>query len=245
MSDLEDQNKTEVDNSEDSPVEKQDYSDSNEQSAEVNEQLLNEQLIDSNESETYHDSLESDKKLINLSDINYNLHLINQEINDIKELFTKKSSYNEIQEETISTMHNELQQYKDDMYAKIIIPILKDIIDIRDSILRVSAAYLHKPENEQAIPNKTFAGYALDIQDILERYGVEVYQNEPESAYIPLMQRILKKINTDDESKHGLISESLSSGYLYNGKPISPEKVIVYKYEKTEQTKEDEGSNPQ
>ena len=45
---------------------------------------------------------------------------------------------------------------------------------------------------------------------------------------------------TPVEELHGKIAESLSSGYDYMGKTISPEKVAVYIYQKPEET---EGEN--
>ncbi|WP_054864948.1 nucleotide exchange factor GrpE [Methanosarcina barkeri] len=83
----------------------------------------------------------------------------------------------------IDQMHKELQKYKDDIYSQVLRQVLLDIIEVRDSILRITDFYLKKPEGERDIPNETFAGYALDIQDILDKNGVEIYESSPGDSF--------------------------------------------------------------
>ena len=123
------------------------------------------------------------------------------------------------------------------MYAQLVRPILLDIIEVRDSIMRIAATYQKKPEGERDIPNKTFADYSYDLQDILEKNNVEIYKSKKGDEFTPIRQRVIKKEVTHDESLHGKIAESLSCGYCYNGRVISAEKVSVYYYEKLEETK--------
>ena len=155
-------------------------------------------------------------------------------------LFNARIMHTEHEEKIIDQMHEELQKYKGDMYAKLTRPILLDVIEVRDSIMRVSAAYLAKPEGEQSIPNKIFSDYAYDLQDILEKNSVEIYRSKSGDDFIPIKQRVIKKVITSDEALHGKVAESLSCGYNYNGRTISAEKITVYFYEKT--MKENENS---
>lgn len=153
-------------------------------------------------------------------------------LEELRELFERRVAHTDMEEKVIDRMHAELQRYKEDMYAQLVRPILLDIIEVRDSIQRMAANYLARPEGEQSIPNKTFAGYAYDLQDILEKNQVEVYRSQPGDSFTPLRQRVIKKIQTGDESLHGTLAESLSSGYAYGGRVLSPEKIAVYLYEK-------------
>lgn len=136
------------------------------------------------------------------------------------------------EEKIVDYMHKELQKYKEDLYAQLVRPILLDVIEVRDSIMRIAEAYLSKPEGEQNIPNKTFSDYAFDLQDILEKNSVEIYRSKSGDTFTPIKQRIIKKVATSDVALHGKIAESLSCGYSYNGRTISPEKVNVYYFEK-------------
>ena len=140
------------------------------------------------------------------------------------------------EDKIIDQMHSELQKYKDDMYAQLVRPILLDIIEVRDSIMRIAATYQKKPEGERDIPNKTFADYSYDLQDILEKNNVEIYKSKTGDEFTPIRQRVIKKEVTHDESLHGKIAESLSCGYCYTGRVLSSEKVSVYYYEPVDTT---------
>lgn len=155
-----------------------------------------------------------------------------ERVESLNTLFNARIMHTDHEEKIVDQMHKELQKYKEDMYAQLVRPILLDVIDVRDSIMRMAAAYLAKPEGEQSIPNKTFSDYAYDLQDILEKNSVEIYRSKPGDDFTPIKQRAIKKVATDDESLHGKVAESLSCGYCYNGRTISAEKITVYYYEK-------------
>ncbi len=168
---------------------------------------------------------------ISNGDILQNITDLSAKIDSLNQLFSEEIQHLEHEEKTISQMHKELQKYKDDIYSQVLRQVLLDIIEVRDSILRMTDFYLKKPEGEQDIPNETFAGYALDIQDILEKNGVEIYESSPEDSFLPLKQRAIKKVVTGSKELHGKVAESLSCGYSYNGKTISAEKIAFYYYE--------------
>jgi molecular chaperone GrpE (heat shock protein) len=163
--------------------------------------------------------------------INEQLALITERLDQLSDLFTERIRYTEHEEKIIDSMHRELQKYKEDIYAQLLRPILLDIIDIRESILRMSAIYLGKAEGEQAIPNDQFVKYAREMLDILEKNNVEAYRSKEGEAYTPVRQRIDKKIITNDKELHGKIAESLSDGYSYNNRTIFAEKIAVYLFE--------------
>ena len=83
-----------------------------------------------------------------------------------------------------------------------------------------------------------FKDYAYDVQDVLEKNNITIYDGVEGELFNPIKQKVIKKVNTPVENLHGVIAESLSSGYEYCGKPILPEKVAVYVYQKTEETEE-------
>lgn len=158
-----------------------------------------------------------------------------ERIDSLGDLFNARIMHTDHEEKIVDQMHKELQKYKEDIYAQLVRPILLDIIEIRDSIMRIAATYLSKPEGEQSIPNKTFSDYAYDLQDILEKNSVEIYRSNTGDVFTPIKQRVVKKVATSDENLHGKVAESFSSGYSYNGRVISAEKISVYYYEKSNQ----------
>ena len=161
------------------------------------------------------------------------LQEISDKLDALSKHFTEKIKHTEHEEKIVNQMHAELQKYKEDMYTQLIRPVLLDIIEVRDSILRIANTYIIKPEGERDIPNKTFSEYALDIQDILEKNGIDIYKSNIGDNFVPVKQRAIKKIASDNPDMHGKIAESLSSGYNYNGRTIAAEKIAVYYYEKT------------
>lgn len=171
-----------------------------------------------------------------LEQLNQTQQQLTERMDALNELFSQRILYAAHEEKIVDQMHRELQKYKEDLYAQLLRPILLDIVEVRDSILRMAATYLAKPEGEQSIPNKTFADYSYDLQDILEKNNVEIYRGTAGDTFAPLRQRVIKKVATADESLHGKVAESLSGGYSYGGKILSPEKISVYVYEKPAET---------
>lgn len=149
----------------------------------------------------------------------------------LEELFRKRIAYTDHEEKVGDRMHRELQRYKEDLYFKLIKPVLVDVLEMRDSILRTAAVYKTKAPEEQAIPLKLFSNYAYDLQEILEKNGIEIYGGEAGGDYIPLRQRVVKKLPTTDPELHGKVAQVLAEGYMNGDKVLSPEKVAVYIYE--------------
>lgn len=184
-----------------------------------------------NEKCTEDDLKKAENMGISKNDLLQSNAILLTKMDSLAQLFSEKIRHTEHEEQIVTQMHTELQIYKGDMYAQLIRPVLLDIIDVRDSILRMADAYIKKPDGEQNIPNKTFAEYATNIQDILDKNGVEIYKSNPGDDFVPVKQRAIKKVVTGNKELHGKVAESLGCGYQYNGKPISAEKIVVYYYE--------------
>jgi len=170
-----------------------------------------------------------------------NLELLQSEVAKIAEqtaeltkLFKARILHSEYETKVVDGMHKELQKYKEDMYSQLVRPILLDVINMRDSILRVAAEHMKKPEGEQSVSLKTFELYSYDAMEILEKNNIEAYKSEADIAFIPVRQRVVSKTPTADKELHGKVAQSLSDGYSYMGKTIAPEKVAVYVYEESQ-----------
>lgn len=168
------------------------------------------------------------------------------QIQSLEKLFNAKILHSDYEKKIVDQMHRELQKYKDDMYAQLIRPILLDIIAMRDSMLKQLNEHRGRPEGEQHIPLQMFETYAFDTEEILERNNIGIYKSDMDSDFVPIRQRAIKKIPTDNQSLHGKVAESIGDGYSYQDKTISPEKVAVYVYEpKQEPATDNEGEEAQ
>lgn len=217
-----------------------------EQTGEENQEL---EKYDTKELEESNDIQDKTEKLLEEEestptkedfDLNDSVKRMEEKLETLTELFEKRIQYTDHEEKTLDRMHKELQIYKNDLYTQLISPVLQDIIQVRDSITRMTDFYLQKPEGEQAIPNQTFSMYAVDLQDILEKHNVEVYQSNTGDKYTPVRQKVLEKTKTNNEDLHGKISETLTCGYSYKGRILSPERVNVYFYEQAPETEKSE-----
>ena len=73
-------------------------------------------------------------------------------------------------------------------------------------------------------------GYMLmDIEDMLAEYGVERQRSVSGEKWNVLNCRVLKKIPTDDPSKHNTIAKSYGSGFHVGSRFIVDEMVDVFK----------------
>lgn len=159
---------------------------------------------------------------------------LTEKVEQLGKQFDAKIMHTTHEEKIVDQMHAELQKYKEDMYAQLVRPILMDIIEVRDSIMRMSKTFSERPEAEQVVPLKTFSDYAFDVQDILEKNNITIYKSNEGDTFTPIKQRVIKKINTPVEELHGKIAESLSDGYEYMGKTLSPERIAIYVCDETE-----------
>lgn len=161
---------------------------------------------------------------------------IDKKIDNLNKLFLRKIQSVEFEKETTDKLHKELQVYKNDMYFQFIKPFIMDLINIRESMRKGLENFSEKTEEEKL---KFFESYIEEIQIILENNDIEIYQTDKEENRNLDMkkQKIMKKIVTSDETLHGKIYNISSNGYMYKEKVISPEKVEVYVYKKSEEEK--------
>lgn len=167
---------------------------------------------------------------------------VSAKLDALNQLFSEKIQRTSYEEDIFNRMHAELQKYKDDLYAQLLRPVLQDIIEVRESIRRISENFASKPEEERMVPLKTFSDYMFDMGDILEKNQIHIFDSKQGEDFQPLKQRAVKQIFTPVEEEHGKIALSLSSGYEYLGNIFSPEKVAVYIYRKDENTEGEENN---
>jgi hypothetical protein len=200
-----------------------------EQSEEVRADEPLEEIVEEKEFENL--ETEGNKEDDKMEKILENIENINIKVDIMKELFTKKIQSMEFEKETTDRLYNELQEYKNNLYFQLIKPIVTSLISIRESMKKGLKNFEEISKEEKF---KIFESYIEEIEIILENNDVEIYETDIETdSYVDLKkQKIIKKITTPYEQLHGKIENILSSGYMYKGKIISPEKVEVNIYKK-------------
>ena len=158
-------------------------------------------------------------------------------LDDLTKLFERKILVSASQDKIIASMHKELEEYKNDFYFNMIKPILDDIINTRDSILRISRTNIDKGLTE--IPIKTLSDYSFDLEEILIKNGVEVFSRSEGDEFSPQEAQLVEKVYTNDESLKHKIAKVLSDGYKYNDRILSRQRVNVYFYKEDLENKEE------
>lgn len=166
-----------------------------------------------------------------------------QLVNEQNRLFKTRFSQDEQKEKLIDKMHEELQKLKADLYKNLVRPVLLNVIHIRDDMHRMETD-LNKKYPDGMVPIKTFSDYNIDLADLLEEHGVEIFEEKTGTPFIPVKQKVINRLVTNEKDLSGIIGRSLSSGYIYNGQVISPQRVDVYYFEETRTPSADSGNEP-
>lgn len=152
------------------------------------------------------------------------------EVRDLQGMFATKILRSESEAQINARLHGELQNYKADVYAKLLKPVLHDLITVREHILRLAAKQRSQPPEDQRVSLDTFASFADDLGQILEENDVEIHHSEPGSTFVPGLQQIVAKIDSDDPDAHRTIASVSGDGYSFQNRPLAPQRVTVFAF---------------
>jgi len=164
-------------------------------------------------------------------DYQHHFNAIQAQIAQLQDEFSGKLKYDGHKDEIINKLHQELQEYKQDIVKKHILSIVLDVVKVADDI-RKWITYFRSLDVSQRDPVKLFRyleAIPSDLEDIFYWQGVKPFSNQ-EGVFDPARQRAMKKITTNDISKDKTIAKSLRPGYDWEGKVIRQEMVAVYVY---------------
>lgn len=155
----------------------------------------------------------------------------------LEKLFSDRIANTEYEDKVVDRMHDELQGYKEDMYLKIMRPLINSVIEVRNSIQRNAAMY--RAKQQDSVPLSTYESYAYDIQDALEKCNVELVHDESGVTFDPKTMSVLKLVNTPAPELDRKVAEVVTDGYRYEDKILAREKVYAFKYVPEEKKEED------
>lgn len=136
--------------------------------------------------------------------------------------FEDKIRFDASREMVIDRLHAELQEYKADLFLKILRPLALELIGLQDDVGKMIAAR----EADDPV-SAVLVGVRDDIDDLLYRSGFESFSTDrPE--FDPKCQRVVRTVPTTDPSLVRAVAERLRKGFMYQGHLIRPEMVNVY-----------------
>mgnify|MGYP001083128620 CR=1 FL=1 len=159
------------------------------------------------------------------------LLLLNQRLDRLDRKFDEKIRTSESQDIMAKTLYAEVQEYKKGMYSDILKPLLLELVQMRNNIIRQCRGIMEKEGKDAMISVQKLLDYGEDIRDVLEAYDVEIFRAEPGSEFDPRNQKLLKKVPVNREVMNKKIAVSLCDGYKYRDRTIMKENVKVYVYD--------------
>ena len=152
---------------------------------------------------------------------------IQRTLRRLESKFAEEILNGENRDSAVKTMYKEMNEYKAGIVEKALKNVLYDIVDIRETMLS-QIKYLREKNGAESISLDEFESYTDDIADILEKHDVTIYKGEPGKENVAVRQKIVRKVETEDEALVKTVAESLSYGYEYASKILYPEKISVY-----------------
>jgi len=149
-----------------------------------------------------------------------------QTMQQLQESFDAKIKYDESKQQTIDSLHAELQAYREGLHFKILRPIIMDLIGMYDDLNKLLAKI--SPETEAHHDDLT--SFQSSLGDILEKHGVEIYA-EAGDTFTAKRQQVVKTVPTNEPVQHELIATRLSKGFSFEDRILRPERVATFKYQ--------------
>ncbi len=153
----------------------------------------------------------------------------------LSDMFDDKLRYDASREEIIDKLHREIQDYRNDMLGKIMLPVLKDLISLDNEVIKFvkdrGDINRFPPEKQDWTELlRQVAMFHDDIVEILDRYGTVAFEEESET-FNPRTQRSLDTRPTESQDRNRTIAERIRPGFRWGDQVIRNEEVIVYKYQ--------------
>jgi molecular chaperone GrpE (heat shock protein) len=162
-------------------------------------------------------------------------------LQELTENISFKIDHDKHREELIDKLHDENQSYKSDLYKKLLMPLVNEIIYLIDGYTQLRKVYAEKDISQIDTQKllKQFGEVADDLENALYKNGIEPYEAEEGTVVDFARQKILKTVPTDDPKKDKTVCDRLKKGFILEEKIIRQEQVSCYKFEENLSTKKE------
>lgn len=163
------------------------------------------------------------------------LSMLDEAVAALSAKFDERLCNDERKDALFNKMYDELAAYKNDIYAKLLKPMVLATITLLDDVNRmverdIEGRDLAEIDTERLV--RFVRGVPGDLEEILLTNGVEIYSDTDSELFNPRTQRALKQIATDDPALDNHIAARIRNGYRWNGVQLRPEMVHIYKLKK-------------
>jgi molecular chaperone GrpE len=161
-------------------------------------------------------------------------------VSELKADFESKIKYDESKDRTINLLHQELQDYRNDLNLQYLRPLAMEFVALYDNMAKIAESYRADSTDysSESIVQKLDESLQ-DIEDGLSRHGFEIYQAESEQVDRSL-QHVQKTLPTNNPDRDRQVATRLRKGLRYGERILRPEGVIAYRYAEPSSTTSEE-----
>lgn len=157
-------------------------------------------------------------------------------LDKILEILETKVKVDEHKNKMFDNMHQELCAYRNGALEKNIDAFALDLIGVIDSYEKQYAMLndvLRPDDEEYTRLLNTVKNVIQDMIDVLYRQGIEPFTSIDDDMTVDVKsQKIVKTVNTVDESLNNKICSQIAPGYAKGDNILRAEKISIYKYVK-------------
>ena len=149
------------------------------------------------------------------------LEAIEARLATIEQLIDKRLRYDAAKEKAFDVLYEKMRQYESDFQATLKRDLIRSLLLLYDNMVKTEEALATIPEAQQRVADlREELLNALYIQEV-EPMGAlgEFYDKQKQQA--------IRVIPTDDPAEDGKVEQVVREGFLWAGKVLRPQQVII------------------
>ncbi len=156
------------------------------------------------------------------------INILSEMVQGIKSIIEEKLAYDETKERMFQLLYQQLKDYKEGLLEGIQKPIIKALLPLYDSIIRVGKVVSSHTISEENLKNEIDM-IKFELEEILYRMDAVPFIDHPEVLDRKL-HKTIKVIETSDPNEDKQVVEIVRYGFLWKNNILRPEEVIIKKY---------------
>jgi molecular chaperone GrpE len=142
----------------------------------------------------------------------------------LKEMFEQRLQYDAVKDRAFDTLYDKMKQYESGFQASLKESMIRSLVLLHDTMVNSEAELSATPKAQAHI-----SYLRQELLDILYAEDVEPI-GELSGQFNSSRQQALRTIPTDDPAQGNSIAEVIREGFLFQGKVLRPQSVIVRRY---------------
>lgn len=154
------------------------------------------------------------------------LSKLGEDMAELKGMFSDRIARTDYETATMKKLSDEVQDYREDLYRKLTLPFMKDLIEIRNALM--STAEGAKAKGEETVPLSVIEMFGNMVRDSLESHGVRTIEPAKGEKLDAACHKTIGRVPTADVDLQGTVVSCSSDCYMLGEDCLSPALVTVY-----------------